>query len=396
MHPCSAPWLHVGGCWVGWGDGWAPCAAEESSSCMATQGQTWYHHSTPPPALPQALTQQSAYHTVLLEPSSFALPLACLPQALHQLGTPPRNTIFAQTSSRVGMHGRRGSQLFLLPCLWWAHFGKGLHQPPCPPASYRLSLLPMGATPQPCHVRSISSKESMLCVCKCMWSLGLQQGAPSRCGPGLPWAAPSHLAGAAQASCRVAQPPPEQCCLCALAGECSRHSDLTPSTLTNVRLVQAMGRTGNQTSLLQLHFQIDKKQTLLPAVTTQFLNVSSSCSRQHPSLDHVMLMLCLPHHQTLGAWPFCLVLSQRTSLDPMDYLCQNTHVHVTHLISSPSMIWTPPPMGLGEPSPSPCKEGTSDAHILNFLCHLVHNQGSLPTAQCTFALSSLCGSLYPV
>lgn len=102
---------------------------------------------------------------------------------------------------------------------------------------------------------------------------------------------------------------------------------------------------------------------------------------------------CLPHLQTLGAWPFCLVLFQRTSLHPMDCLCQNTHVHAMHLISSPSMTWTPPPMGLRVPSPSPCKEGMSDAHILNFLCHLVHNQGSLPTAQCTFALSSLGGSL---
>lgn len=183
-HPCSAPWLHVGGCWLGWGDGWAPCAAEESSSCMATHGQTWYHHSTPPPALPQALTQQSAFHTVLSEPpSSFALPLARFPRALHQLGTPPRNTIFAQTSSRVGMHGRRGSQLFLLSCLWWAYFGNSLHQPPCPPASCKWvpHLSPAMSDP------SAQKKANCVCESACgAWAYS--RVLPSRCGPGLPWA----------------------------------------------------------------------------------------------------------------------------------------------------------------------------------------------------------------
>lgn len=180
-------------------------------------------------------------------------------------------------------------------------------------------------------------------------------------------------------------------------GSACKNSDCTPSILTNVRLVQAMGRTGSQISLLQLHFQMDEKQTFQPAVSTQFLDMSSNCSRQHPSLDHVSRPCCLPHHHTLEAWPFCLLLSQKTSVHPMDCLCQSTHVHVMHLISSPSMIWIPPPLGLRVPSPSLGKEGLCDLHILNLLCcHLVHNQGSFPTAQFMFALSSLCGSQYPV
>lgn len=80
-----------------------------------------------------------------------------------------------------------------------------------------------------------------------------------------------------------------------------------------------------------------------------------------------MSMLCPLHHHTLGAWPFCSGLSQRTAVHPMGCLCQN-HVHVMHLISSPSMIWIPPPMGQRVPSPSLGKEGLSDAQLLNLLC----------------------------
>lgn len=118
---------------------------------------------------------------------------------------------------------------------------------------------------------------------------------PSRCGPdrshGPICCQPRGRRGTStlqgcRACTRVGQ-------LCTLAGECSHRSDFTLSILTNVRLVQVMGGTGNQTSLLQLHFQIDEKQTLLPAVSSQFLHsaqfldMSDKCSRQHPSLDHV-------------------------------------------------------------------------------------------------------------
>lgn len=43
----------------------------------------------------------------------------------------------------------------------------------------------------------------------------------------------------------------------------------------------------------------------------------------------------------------------------------------------------------------PLEEGLSDAHILCLFCyHLVHNQGTFPTASFMFALSSLCACLY--
>lgn len=60
------------------------------------------------------------------------LPLAHFPQALHQPGTSPRNTMFAQTGSRVEMYGRGVPQLFLLLCSQWTWFGSGIHQPPLP------------------------------------------------------------------------------------------------------------------------------------------------------------------------------------------------------------------------------------------------------------------------
>lgn len=58
--------------------------------------------------------------------------LARFPRALHQLGTSPRNTVFAQTGSRVGMCGRGVPQLFLLLCLPCTRFGRDIHQPPLP------------------------------------------------------------------------------------------------------------------------------------------------------------------------------------------------------------------------------------------------------------------------
>lgn len=84
--------------------------------------------------------------------------------------------------------------------------------------------------------------------------------------------------------------------MCAPAGECSHHSAFTPSILENVRWVQVTGETGNQTSLLQLCFQIDEKQTLLPAVSSQFLDMSGNCSRQHPFLDNVPCPSLSPPH----------------------------------------------------------------------------------------------------
>lgn len=106
------------------------------------------------------------------------LPLPRFPQALHPLGTPPRNTIFAQTSSRVGMHGRRGSQLFLLSCLWWAQLGKGIHQPPGPACQPQPGPAADG-TPQlrPVPPRGPGQSAQKKALCVCMWSPGLQQGA---------------------------------------------------------------------------------------------------------------------------------------------------------------------------------------------------------------------------
>lgn len=220
MHPSSAPWLHAGVCWVGWGDGWAPCAAEESSSCMGTHGWTWYHQLHSPSSSAQSTNAAARLSRCAFRTSEqfCCLPLAPFPQALQQLGMPPRNTRFAQTSSRGGTHGRRGSQLFLFSCLWLAQFGNGLHQAPVLPVGCCNSCLPRQGLDQ-----SAQKKE---CVCVCVQvEPGLTAG-HFPAGVGLDAAlgpsAASHLAGAAGASCRAAQPPPERSCSCTLAGQRSQ------------------------------------------------------------------------------------------------------------------------------------------------------------------------------
>lgn len=133
VHPSSAPWLHVGVCQVGEMGG-HPVLLRRAAAA-------WEHMAGPGiiTSAPRCSSAQSTNtanrlsHCTLRTTEHFCcLPLAPFPQALHQLGTPPRNTIFAQTSSRVGTHGRRGAQLFLLSCLRWAQFGSGILQPPVP------------------------------------------------------------------------------------------------------------------------------------------------------------------------------------------------------------------------------------------------------------------------
>lgn len=191
MYPSSAPWLHVGVCWVGWGDGWAPRAAEESSSCMGTHGWTWYHHQSPlpPPALPKALTQQSSFHAVLSEPlSSFAifhwlvsLQLSSSWARLQEIPYLPK------LAAEWGCMGGEAPSCLSSHVCGWPSLAVAFTNPLCPPASYILALaakrVPQLRSVTP-RTGSISSKES-ICVCVCAsaaWAYS--RALTSRCGPG--------------------------------------------------------------------------------------------------------------------------------------------------------------------------------------------------------------------
>lgn len=141
--------------------------------------------STPPPALPKALTQQSGFHAVLSEPPSssaishwlLSLRLSSSWACLQEIPDLPK------LAAEGDAWEERGSQLFLFSCLWLAQFGNGLHQPP---------VLPVG-----CHNSGLAhqgadqsaQKKVSVHVCVCKWSLGLQQGTSQQMWVWmLPWA----------------------------------------------------------------------------------------------------------------------------------------------------------------------------------------------------------------
>lgn len=75
--------------------------------------QVWW----PPRPLPRSLkgtnTVNQLSHCVLSTIKHFChLPLARFPLTLHQLGTSPRNTVFAQSGCRVGMYGGESPSCF--------------------------------------------------------------------------------------------------------------------------------------------------------------------------------------------------------------------------------------------------------------------------------------------
>lgn len=113
--------------------------------CPGTCGQTRLHSLfSPQPQLPES-TGRAAFRLHFGHHSAF-LPSSTgsVSSVLQQLGTSPRNTVFAQIGSRARMCQRGAPCLFLFLCLLSSLFGKGLPSPLHLPVLHRLSLLLMG------------------------------------------------------------------------------------------------------------------------------------------------------------------------------------------------------------------------------------------------------------
>lgn len=207
---------------AGWGGemGGHPVLLRRAAAAWEHMAGPGIISSTPPPALPKALTQQSGFHAVLSEPPSssaishWLLPLklssswACL-QEIPDL---------PKLAAEGGCMGGEAPSCFSFPVCVWPSLAMAFTSPLC---------CQWGAT-QACHTRDRISqlKRKCLCVCVCVQvEPGLTAGhfpADVGLGAALGPSAASHLAGAAGASCRAAQPPPERSCLCTLAGQRSQ------------------------------------------------------------------------------------------------------------------------------------------------------------------------------
>lgn len=194
-------------------------------------------------------------------------------------------------------------------------------------------------------------------------------------------------------------------------GSSPHHSNSSLSILTNMMLMQAMGGTGNQMFLPAAALFSNRQDANIASCSILLVPVHTSlCSAQFLIWSHWAtapdnVHLYIIHHVYAPSYPSPLAASMAPLLSavPKD-VCASYGLPLSECLcpccasclqSQHNLV--PSSHGTKGICSIPLEEGLADAHVLlSLYYHLVHNQGSFPTAHSMFALSSLCGSLYPL